>query len=67
LLKLALNEINLHIIYKGSEKMKTKNLRINISFKNNLEDMKIYAFMQTKRDKSSYIKDLLEVEMKKIG
>ena len=45
--------------------MKTKNLRINISFKNNIEDMKIYAFMQTKRDKSSFIKDLLEVEMQK--
>ena len=43
--------------------MKTKNLRINISFKNNIEDMKIYAFMQTKRDKSSYIKDLLELQI----
>lgn len=43
--------------------MKSDNLRLNISFKNNDADFKIYAYLQTKRDKSSYIKDLIEKEM----
>jgi len=41
------------------------NVRINISFKNDVRDITLYTYLQTKRDKSSYIKDLLEKEMKK--
>lgn len=45
--------------------MKSENLRINISFKNNEADFKIYSFLMLKRDKSSYIKDLVERELKR--
>lgn len=43
--------------------MNSSNLRINISFKNDDRDFKLYAYLMDKRDKSSYIKDLLEKEM----
>ena len=41
------------------------NLKTQISYRNNDKDYKIYAFLQTKRDKSSFIKDLIEIEMLK--
>lgn len=43
--------------------MNNNNLRVNISFRNDDRDYKIYAYLQTKRDKSSYMKDLIEKEM----
>ena len=39
------------------------NVRINVSFKNNIRDITLYTYLMNKRDKSSYIKDLLEKEM----
>ena len=45
--------------------MNSNNLRINISFKNDNRDFALYSHLQTKRDKSSYIKDLLEIKMLK--
>ena len=44
-------------------KDKSDNLRINISFKNNNEDMILYSHLKKKRDKSNYIKDLIEADM----
>jgi len=44
-----------------------KNIRVSISFANNEKDYKVYLYLQTKRDKSNYIKSLIEVEMKKEG
>ena len=41
------------------------NPRINVSFKNNVEDITLYNYLIKKRDKSGYIKDILEKEMKK--
>ena len=45
--------------------MKGKNLTTNISYRNDERDFKIYAYIQSKRDKSSFIKDLIEKEMLK--
>ena len=45
--------------------MASQNLRVPISFRNDERDYKIYAHIQNKRDKSSYIKDLIEADMKK--
>ena len=45
--------------------MKSNNLRAIISFRNTEVDFKIYAHLQTKRDKSSYIKELIEKDMEK--
>jgi len=39
------------------------NVRINVSFKNSIRDITLYTYLMEKRDKSSYIKDLLEKEM----
>jgi len=39
------------------------NVRINVSFKNTIRDITLYKYLMDKRDKSSYIKDLLEKEM----
>jgi len=47
--------------------MKSNNLRQVISFRNTEIDYKIYEHLQTKRDKSSYIKELIEKDMKKEG
>lgn len=44
-------------------KEKNDNLRINISFKNNDQDMVLYSHLKKKRDKSNYIKDLIEEDM----
>ena len=41
------------------------NPRINVSFKNDIEDITLYKYLMGKRDKSGYIKDGLEREMKK--
>ena len=41
-----------------------KNLRINISFKNIEKDLILYQYLQEKRDKSNYIKDLIEKDLK---
>ena len=41
------------------------NPRINVSFKNDIEDITLYQFLIKKRDKSGYIKDILEKQMKK--
>jgi len=46
-------------------KEKNDNLRINISFKNNEEDIILYSYLKKKRDKSNYIKDLIEADMSK--
>ena len=46
-------------------KEKSDNLRINISFKNNNQDMVLYNYLKTRRDKSNYIKDLIEADMLK--
>lgn len=48
---------------KLNMKEKSDNLRINISFKNNNEDMILYSHLKKKRDKSNYIKDLIEADM----
>ena len=45
--------------------MPSKNLRMPISFRNDDRDFKIYAYLQSKRDKSSYVKDLIEKDMLK--
>ena len=45
--------------------MNSNNLRTNFSYRNDERDYKIYQHLQTKRDKSSYIKDLIEADMKK--
>lgn len=45
--------------------MNNNNLRASVSFRNDDRDFKIYAYLQTKRDKSSFIKDLIENEMSK--
>ena len=45
--------------------MKSNNLRMAISFRNTEIDYKIYAYLQGKRDKSSFIKELVEKEMSK--
>lgn len=45
--------------------MSSTNLRVNVSFKNDERDYAIYSYLQNKRDKSSYIKDLVEKEMLK--
>ena len=41
-----------------------KNLRVNISFKNISKDLILYQYLQEKRDKSNYIKDLIEKDLK---
>jgi len=46
-------------------KEKSENLRINISFKNNNQDIDLYSHLKKKRDKSNYIKDLIEADMAK--
>jgi len=43
--------------------MKSSNLRINISFKNDKRDFVLYEYLINKRDKSSYIKTILEKAM----
>lgn len=45
--------------------MNSNNLRTTFSYRNDERDYKIYAYLQTKRDKSSFIKDLIEREMLK--
>jgi len=45
--------------------MNNKNLRTQISYRNDERDYKIYAYVESKRDKSSYIKDLIEKDMLK--
>ena len=45
--------------------MNNNNLRVTVSFRNTDIDFKIYAYLQAKRDKSSYVKDLIEKEMLK--
>lgn len=45
--------------------MKSKNLRAAVSFRNDERDYKIFEYLQKQRDKSSFIKDLLEREMLK--
>lgn len=45
--------------------MKSNNLRINISFKNDSRDFILYAYQQVKKENSSYIKDLLEIKILK--
>ena len=45
--------------------MSGNNLRTQVSYRNTERDYKIYAFVQNLRDKSSFIKDLLEREMLK--
>ena len=45
--------------------MKDKNLKVNISFKNNERDFILFQYLETKREKSNYIKDLIEKEMLK--
>ena len=45
--------------------MKDKNLRVNISFKNDNRDFILYQYLLTKREKSNFIKDLIEKEMLK--
>jgi len=45
--------------------MKGKNLTTNISYRNDERDFKIYAYLQKQRDKSSFIKSLIEIEMMK--
>jgi len=47
--------------------MNNNNLRTAISYRNDERDFKIYKYMQTKRDKSSFIKDLIEAEMNKLS
>jgi len=43
--------------------MTNNNLRTQISYRNDERDYKIYEYVQKLRDKSSYIKDLLEKDM----
>ena len=43
--------------------MNNNNLRVTVSFRNTDTDFKIYAYLQAKRDKSSYVKDLIEKDM----
>ena len=43
--------------------MKDKNLKVNISFKNNERDFVLFQYLETKREKSNFIKDLIEKEM----
>ena len=45
--------------------MSGNNLRTQISYRNTTRDYAIYNFVQNLRDKSSFIKDLLEKEMLK--
>jgi len=45
--------------------MDINNLRSNISFKNDTRDFALYAHLTAKRDKSSFIKDLLEIKLLK--
>lgn len=45
--------------------MSNNSLRTMVSYRNDERDYNIYAFIQTKRDKSSYIKDLIEKDMLK--
>ena len=41
-----------------------KNIKINVSFANTDRDYKVFEYLQTKRDKSNFIKDLVESQMK---
>lgn len=45
--------------------MNNNNLRTMVSYRNDERDYKIYEYIQSKRDKSSYIKDLIEKDMLK--
>jgi len=45
--------------------MKSKNLRTQISYCNDDRDYKVYNYVQKLRDKSGYIKDLIEKDMLK--
>lgn len=45
--------------------MDNKNLRINISFKNDKNDFELYKYWFNKRGRSGYIKNILEREMLK--
>jgi len=45
--------------------MKNNNLRTQISYRNDERDYKIFEYVQKLRDKSSYIKDLIEKDMLK--
>ncbi|GEM_PF-2369706 len=52
-------------IYKGRILMKSNNLKINISFKNDDRYFVLDTHLQAKRDKYNYIKDLLEIKLLK--
>jgi len=41
------------------------NLKVSVSFCNNDKDYEVYQYLQTKRDKSNYIKELIENDMLK--
>jgi len=43
--------------------MKSENPRIPISFKNTIEDIILYEYVKGLRDKSNYIKNLIEKDM----
>lgn len=45
--------------------MDINNLRSNISLKNDARNFALYAHLPAKGDKSSYIKDLLEIKLLK--
>ena len=40
-------------------------LRTQVSYRHDERDFKIYAYLQKQRDKSSFIKNLIEIEMLK--
>jgi len=42
-----------------------KNIRVSISFANTEKDYKVYQYLQTKRDKSNFVKELIEEYMLK--
>lgn len=39
-------------------------LKINLSFKETLEEIKLYNYVKSKRNFSAYLKDLIEKDMK---
>ncbi|MBW9170748.1 hypothetical protein K2F43_05950 [Clostridium estertheticum] len=43
--------------------MKEKSIVAYISFKNNFEEINLYSYLQTKRNMSVYVKDLIEADM----
>jgi len=45
--------------------VKGTNLKTTFSYRNDTRDYNIYAYLQKQRDKSSFIKNLIEIEMLK--